>query len=407
MRLAPAILLLILSCCAALAQSTPVTPAIISSACDAWIGEFSLTPQNVADFRIQKQEEQYVLQARKDGTWQTFDTVKADPSAVTAGVDGKPTTDACVLKGKGGRLIRVPAGTIYEGKKAETGFLEASDDNNKPALFDVYPLHVPAACDRWLGEFGTKAHRPSAMRFEKLDGDYVVRAKDNSGKWAAETEPASYFPSNPDIGNGDKPIQSACTLMVDGGLFLMMPAGTSYQATSRFGSNWGEYTAQTGFLFMTIEGFQVDGHDLYPISAEDEAPKAPIAPPAIRMGLWEVTGTSTLTEMDKSSKPDQKSFDRRRCITPQTWRPIETSDKCDLDREQLENNLYSADISCTEPDEATHVELKFDSAETAHFTMTINLLNDGKPYTTERMSGSEKFIGENCEAVKPPATQNQ
>ncbi|PUE92426.1 hypothetical protein C7T79_15585 [Xanthomonas oryzae pv. oryzicola] len=57
-----------------------------------------------------------------------------------------------------------------------------------------------------------------------------------------------------------------------GAKFIKAPKGTAYQATSVTGQNFATLQMNTDSLMLVVQGFQVDGQDLYRVAPKEPSP---------------------------------------------------------------------------------------------------------------------------------------
>ncbi|WP_232438086.1 hypothetical protein [Burkholderia ubonensis] len=172
------------------------------------------------------------------------------------------------------------------GRVAASGRVRAGlQDNNSNIEEPVVPIllfclllfvsvsaRAGGACDALLGDYAPAPDKPATLRVEKIGGEFALRVRD-AGQWAAETEPAREDPPDPDGADG-RPA-GACVLMIPGGELIRMPVGAPYQVTSITGNGWTTKHSTTGVLLLSMQGFQVDGAELYPVARSGDSPASP------------------------------------------------------------------------------------------------------------------------------------
>lgn len=129
-----------------------------------------------------------------------------------------------------------------------------------------------AACETWVGDFATKQGAPAFFRIEHNDKGFVARTKQTDGRWSAETVELVDVTHKPEL---EISFTHGCVLAGAGALLIEAPKGTAYQATSLSGRNFSTYHMGTDALMLVMQGFQVDGRDLYRVAAEGASPTPP------------------------------------------------------------------------------------------------------------------------------------
>ncbi|WP_321847169.1 hypothetical protein [Paraburkholderia bannensis] len=160
-----------------------------------------------------------------------------------------------------------------------------------------------ASCDAWIGDYAPQPSAKAVVRIERGETGFVARQRDAEGNWDAETIPLTDVTHTPDL---DLKMRHGCLLAGEGALLIRAPKGSAYQATSATGQNFSTYHMATDSLMIFTQGFQVDGHDLYPVAAVGASPP----PPAPLRKAVEGKEASSFTCPGQSS-PDitQAAFD--------------------------------------------------------------------------------------------------
>ncbi|WP_346778593.1 hypothetical protein [Burkholderia sp. Ac-20349] len=128
------------------------------------------------------------------------------------------------------------------------------------------------ACDTLLGDYAPAAGKPATLRVEKVSGEIVLRVRD-AGQWSVETAPT--HEAELETEGPDKAPPGACVLDVPGGELVKMPIGSPYQVTSITGHNFETKHSTTGVVMLTMQGFQVNGIELYPVARRGDSPPSP------------------------------------------------------------------------------------------------------------------------------------
>lgn len=136
------------------------------------------------------------------------------------------------------------------------------------------PTAQGAGCETWVGDFAAKPSTPAFMRIEHSEKGFIVRPKREDGSWSAETFDLEDITLKSDLGVSGS---HGCVLAGGGAVLIQAPKGTAYQATALSGRNFSTYHMETDALMLVMQGFQVDGRDLYRVAAEGVSP--PPVPP--------------------------------------------------------------------------------------------------------------------------------
>ncbi|NYF78648.1 DUF3617 family protein [Granulicella arctica] len=255
-----------------------------------------------------------------------------------------------------------------------------------------------------------------SLRVEKDGDSYRVRGRSqDDGSWDTDAAPATRLDDTEKLEIGGKSIPYSCALAIDGGgVLIEMPVGSSYRATSIYGQGWGEYKSETGYLLMTIQGFQVDGHDLYPLSG-GVVVEPSIGPPPMKMGLWEVAlnlkgnWTESSNGKPKVRRTEEETETIRKCITLDRWRPSikapDDSSGCVRTNELLTEKRYSVDVTCAFNYAVTHYDMDFETNEDGHVKDTTTYSPPGEDPSYRETTGVMKFISSDCGAVTPGKPQ--
>ena len=156
-------------------------------------------------------------------------------------------------------------------------------------------------CEAWAGDYAMQAGAPARLRIEHGKQGFLLRAKDASGAWTADT--VALQDVTHDL---DAPTHHGCVLAGEGALFIKAAKGTAYQATAITGQNFGTFHMGTDSLMLVTQGFQVDGHDLYRVEARGASPPPP---PALRGAVAGKEATSFSCPGGPSSAIGQAAFD--------------------------------------------------------------------------------------------------
>jgi hypothetical protein len=147
-------------------------------------------------------------------------------------------------------------------------------------------------------------------------------------------------------------------------------------------------------------------------------------PPPVKMGLWEVTVTQTVTgmqlppgaaekmkEMGRPAPDAPRTSVYQTCMTAEQWEKnmSEMTQNKNCTRTNVVQNAHqmSFDVACTSdrPGESStgHMEMIYDSPEKAHGIMTMKIQQgdpQGTPMNVE-IKMDTHFLNSNCGDVKP------
>nr|WP_256979348.1 hypothetical protein [Burkholderia sp. AU33423] len=129
------------------------------------------------------------------------------------------------------------------------------------------------SCDALLGDYAPAAGKPATLRVEKVGGEIVLRVRD-AGQWSVETAPTREAELETD--GPDKAPPGTCVLDVPGGELIKLPIGAPYQVTSIAGKNFETKHSTTGVVMLAMQGFQVNGMELYPVARSGDSPPEPV-----------------------------------------------------------------------------------------------------------------------------------
>lgn len=192
-------------------------------------------------------------------------------------------------------------------------------------------------CDAWVGDFATKPDEPAFIRIERSAKGFIARLNDDKGAWSADTTELTDVTHDPEL---DLPMAHGCVLAGAGALFIKASKGTAYQATALTGQNFGTFHMATDTLMLVMQGFQVDGRDLYRVEAKGVSPPPP-APLAKAVVGKEA---SSFTCPDKLSPViTQAAFDALPDVYHAHFHKLEAKDQMDVICGQRLNDLLSLD----------------------------------------------------------------
>ncbi|MBZ5793846.1 hypothetical protein K8353_27345 [Burkholderia contaminans] len=140
-------------------------------------------------------------------------------------------------------------------------------------MFVSLSARAGSACDGLLGDYAPAAGKPATLRVEKVGGEIVLRGRD-AGGWSVETAPTHEAELETD--GPDKAPPGACVLDMPGGELIKMPIGAPYQVTSIAGKNFETKHSKTGVVMLAMQGFQVNGLELYPVARSGDSPPEPV-----------------------------------------------------------------------------------------------------------------------------------
>jgi hypothetical protein len=128
----------------------------------------------------------------------------------------------------------------------------------------------------------------------------------------------------------------------------------------------------------------------------------PTTPP-MKLGLWE-TNSTTMMQMPGMNMPPRppRTSKVKSCVTADSWAKNigqAQGQDCTKTNESFSGTTYSADVSCKSGAKG-HVSMTFDTPETGHGTMHVDINAGGHPASME-MTMSSHFISADCGDVKP------
>lgn len=128
-------------------------------------------------------------------------------------------------------------------------------------------------CEAWPGDYASKPAGAAQLRIERDKHGFLLRAKEADGAWSTDSVELKDVTHEPEL---DVPMaKHGCVLVGEGALFIKAPKGTAYQATAVTGQNFGTFHMATDSLLLAMQGFQVDGQDLYRVETKGVSPPPP------------------------------------------------------------------------------------------------------------------------------------
>ncbi|WP_158000129.1 hypothetical protein [Xanthomonas oryzae] len=124
-------------------------------------------------------------------------------------------------------------------------------------------------CEAWLGDFAKEPNAPAFIRIERIGDGLFARIKNDDGSWRAH--PVELQEDTQQSDDNESKTQG-CILAGGGAKFIKAPKGTAYQATSVTGQNFATLHMNTDSLMLVVQGFQVDGQDLYRVASKGPSP---------------------------------------------------------------------------------------------------------------------------------------
>ncbi|UWU51789.1 hypothetical protein BRN95_01675 [Xanthomonas oryzae pv. oryzae] len=124
-------------------------------------------------------------------------------------------------------------------------------------------------CQAWLGDFAKEPNAPAFIRIERIGDGLFARIKNADGSWSAH--PVELQEDTQQSDDNESQTQG-CILAGGGAKFIKAPKGTAYQATSVTGQNFAKLNMNTDSLMLVVQGFQVDGQDLYRVAPKGPSP---------------------------------------------------------------------------------------------------------------------------------------
>jgi len=134
-----------------------------------------------------------------------------------------------------------------------------------------------------------------------------------------------------------------------------------------------------------------------------------IAPPPIKMGLWQSSVTVNASGM---GAPGGHPITNQSCYTPESWKQAmqqmqsrQQKMTCTTSNLQQDSHKMSFDGQCSADQGMTvsyHVEMFLDSDEAMHGTSSVKMSGPQFPQGMSMSSAiTSKFISSDCGAVKP------
>ncbi|MGU7775780.1 hypothetical protein ACV229_37225 [Burkholderia sp. MR1-5-21] len=216
-------------------------------------------------------------------------------------------------------------------------------------LFASVSARAAGACDALLGDYAPAPGKPATLRVEKVGGEMVLRVSE-AGQWSVETQPTRE--SKPDADDPGPIPAGACVLMVPGGELIKMPVGAPYQVTSITGNGWTTKHSTTGVLMLAMQGFQVDGVELYSVARSGDSPPEPVkAVPGSEIsgaGLCPGRRAPDMRQADFDALPESlrhyfaglEPLNQRKFICGQMLDEIMSGSMATSDDEQKRDNIW-------------------------------------------------------------------
>jgi Protein of unknown function (DUF3617) len=134
------------------------------------------------------------------------------------------------------------------------------------------------------------------------------------------------------------------------------------------------------------------------------------ATPPMRMGLWETTSNFTMTgvQMPPGMATGNQTVKARQCFTPETWAKAlgasQRQQSCTRSNEVYGANHYSFDVSCPNSGTTGHFDMTFESKESGHATLHMDMNNNGHAMSMNSTIESH-FVSADCGNVSPDRPQ--
>ncbi len=154
------------------------------------------------------------------------------------------------------------------------------------------------------------------------------------------------------------------------------------------------------------------------LTAARSARAQDIAPPPIKMGLWQNEFTTTMTGMENSPAGAHMGGDRtsvnQSCLTPETWqrdlaRMREQQAKCTRSNMHQDAHSIAFDETCSTEHQfvtTVHFEATFEGGEHMHGVATAHTTGPSFPQgMTLNIHMSGHYIGADCGDIKPGETK--
>ena len=129
--------------------------------------------------------------------------------------------------------------------------------------------------------------------------------------------------------------------------------------------------------------------------------------PPVKMGLWETNGTMKMIMPSMpSGMPGMgpRASKVRACLTPESYAKAlagQQRSDCVRSNESITPKQYIFDLSCHGGKETGHVEMYFDSHESAHSTVHMNASGG----MTIDSTSTSTFVSSDCGSITPDKPQ--
>jgi hypothetical protein len=145
---------------------------------------------------------------------------------------------------------------------------------------------------------------------------------------------------------------------------------------------------------------------IHPVQAQT------IEPPPIKMGLWQMETSTSMTGMENAPMgraAGKHTTVTQGCLTPDSWKNdfekmSNPSSDCKLTNVHQDSHSITADMTCSSErfSSNAHFEGLIDGDEHVHGTATSHITGQGMPQAmTMQMSFTSHYVSASCGDVKP------
>jgi len=134
--------------------------------------------------------------------------------------------------------------------------------------------------------------------------------------------------------------------------------------------------------------------------------QGPPATAPMKLGLWETTSSTKMSgaQMPQGMTIPNQTTKVRSCLTQESWAKnlgaSQRAQNCTRSNEVYTPTRYSFDISCPANGATGHFDMMFDSKESGHATMHMNVDRGGHAMTMDSTIDSH-FVSADCGSVTP------
>jgi len=141
----------------------------------------------------------------------------------------------------------------------------------------------------------------------------------------------------------------------------------------------------------------------------------PLAPPPMKMGLWQSTTTMQMSGMpNMPNMPAGKPIVNQACMSQESWqkdmtalqnRQQQKNVNCTPPKVEKDTQKFTVDVACTAQqgyNTSVHVEMFLDSEESMHGTSTVKMSGPSLPQGMSMTASIQsKYLGADCGGLQP------